>query len=168
MIKLLRIDDRLLHGQVSFSWIAYFKLKRIVIFNDEAALDGFTKMVLKLSIPKDIVLDIFMVQEAAREVPALAASKDSSIIIVGNLPDAKTIDEVLRQNAGYSVDFNIGGLRNRPHSVQINEYVYFTNEDLSVLKQLLSRGGTITVRRVPQDAPITISTKMIDGLYGDL
>ena len=49
MIKLVRIDHRLLHGQVVFSWSKFFNINRIIVANDEAANDEFKKMSLNLS-----------------------------------------------------------------------------------------------------------------------
>ncbi|TXX29607.1 Firmicu-CTERM sorting domain-containing protein, partial [Escherichia coli] len=54
MIKLVRIDHRLLHGQVVFSWSKFFNINRIIVANDEAANDEFKKMSLNLSKPAGI------------------------------------------------------------------------------------------------------------------
>ncbi|HAQ8202941.1 TPA: PTS sugar transporter subunit IIB, partial [Enterococcus faecium] len=54
MIKLVRIDHRLLHGQVVFSWSKSLNINRIIIANKEAANDEFKKMSLNLSKPTGI------------------------------------------------------------------------------------------------------------------
>ncbi len=51
MIKFIRIDHRLLHGQVVFSWSKSLQINRILVVNDEAANDEFKKMSLELSKP---------------------------------------------------------------------------------------------------------------------
>lgn len=35
MIKVLRVDDRLLHGQVAVAWTNYYKVDTVVIANDK-------------------------------------------------------------------------------------------------------------------------------------
>ena len=40
MIKLVRLDYRLLHGQVVFSWTTTIGAQRIIIVDDDAASDA--------------------------------------------------------------------------------------------------------------------------------
>ena len=51
MIRQVSVDDRLLHGQVAFYWTSYYNLDMILVLNDEAANDEFTKMILGLAKP---------------------------------------------------------------------------------------------------------------------
>lgn len=46
MIKLVRIDHRLLHGQVVFAWVNRLNINRIIVVDDVAANDEFKKMSL--------------------------------------------------------------------------------------------------------------------------
>lgn len=46
-IVLVRIDDRLIHGQVMTSWLNYTSANKIMIIDDEVANDAFMKSVLK-------------------------------------------------------------------------------------------------------------------------
>ena len=39
MIKVLRVDDRLLHGQVAVAWTNYYKVDTVVIANDKVITD---------------------------------------------------------------------------------------------------------------------------------
>ena len=49
MILKIRIDDRLLHGQVAYSWKSALGYDAIVIVSDSAAKDEMRKTALKLS-----------------------------------------------------------------------------------------------------------------------
>ena len=51
MIKLVRLDYRLLHGQVVFSWTQNVGAQRIIVVDDEAATDELKKTALNLSKP---------------------------------------------------------------------------------------------------------------------
>lgn len=46
MIKVLRVDDRLLHGQVAQSWTSFYHIDKIFIINDEVENDEFSKVTL--------------------------------------------------------------------------------------------------------------------------
>ena len=49
MIKGLRVDHRLLHGQVAFSWTSYLEADCILIANDGVIQDELKKMAIKMS-----------------------------------------------------------------------------------------------------------------------
>ena len=49
MIKLVRLDYRLLHGQVVFAWTGHTSAQRIIVVDDDAATDSLKKSALSLS-----------------------------------------------------------------------------------------------------------------------
>ena len=49
MIKLVRIDYRLLHGQVVFAWTRALDIDHIIVANAKAAADAFITMSLNLA-----------------------------------------------------------------------------------------------------------------------
>ena len=49
MITLLRVDHRLLHGQVAFSWTQYVGADCILIANDSVPEDELRKTTIKLA-----------------------------------------------------------------------------------------------------------------------
>lgn len=56
MITHLRIDNRLIHGQVAVVWKSYIDAKVIIVCNDKVASDPIQKIALPLAIPKEKVL----------------------------------------------------------------------------------------------------------------
>lgn len=51
MIKVLRVDDRLLHGQVAVAWVNFYKADVILIANDQVITDQTMQMAFKLATP---------------------------------------------------------------------------------------------------------------------
>ncbi|SQJ25745.1 PTS family sugar transport protein component IIB [Salmonella enterica subsp. enterica] len=70
MIKLVRIDYRLLHGQVVFAWTRALDIDHIIVANANAAGDAFVSMSLSLAKPAGVSLDIITVEQAAENSPA--------------------------------------------------------------------------------------------------
>ena len=64
MIKLTRIDDRLVHGQVSFTWVPALGADCLIVANDKIAKDDFQKMTLGLAKPAKVKLLIKPVSDA--------------------------------------------------------------------------------------------------------
>ena len=65
MIKLLRVDDRLIHGAVAFSWTKELSINLIVLANDKIAKDDFQKMTLDIAKPRGTKLICASVTDAA-------------------------------------------------------------------------------------------------------
>ncbi len=61
----VRIDDRLLHGQVVVSWIPYLKVNEVVIADDEYANDEFMKELIKCSEPEGVTVHVKTIDETA-------------------------------------------------------------------------------------------------------
>ena len=64
MIKLLRVDDWLIHGQVAMVWTSYLQANLLVIANNKAATDPMTKMALSLAKPPGVDLEFKSIQDA--------------------------------------------------------------------------------------------------------
>lgn len=89
MIKFIRIDHRLLHGQVVFSWSKSLQINRILVVNDEAANDEFKKMSLELSKPQGIKLNIFTVENTLTKISKIEALSENIMMIFGNTKDVR-------------------------------------------------------------------------------
>jgi len=64
MIECLRIDDRLLHGQVITKWLTRYDPDAIVIADDGVARDEIAKMALRIAKPDGMKMSIRSVEEA--------------------------------------------------------------------------------------------------------
>jgi len=62
----VRIDDRLIHGQVVVKWLRYLGCKEILIVDDALCHDDFMQNVLRLAAPPGVRVRVAAVHEAAR------------------------------------------------------------------------------------------------------
>ena len=74
MIKLVRLDYRLLHGQVVFAWTGHTSAQRIIVVDDDAATDSLKKSALSLSKPAGVRLNIFTLETALSKICLLYTS----------------------------------------------------------------------------------------------
>lgn len=63
MIVCLRVDERLIHGQVAMTWTKELKLNGLVVASDEAASNELQKMTLKMAVPEGIKCIIKSVED---------------------------------------------------------------------------------------------------------
>ena len=50
-VRLVNIDDRLIHGQVATTWIKDYGIESVIIVNDAVANDPIQKSVAGLAVP---------------------------------------------------------------------------------------------------------------------
>lgn len=151
MIKVLRVDDRLLHGQVAVSWTKVLGIQTIVITNDSVVNDEFLKMTLGLAKPLDVELKIINVDEGIEFINENYDNKKSVMVIVNNLIDARRIIEATKINS-----LNIGNMRERKGSSRYSFSMALTSEDVDVCKDLLANGVEIEQRMLPSDSKVYI------------
>ena len=93
MIVQIRVDDRLIHGQVALMWGKELNTKGILVANDHAADDETQAATLKMACPADQKLLIRTVDEAIK-VAADPRGKDMRIFgLVDKVSDALKIVE---------------------------------------------------------------------------
>lgn len=88
MIKALRIDERLIHGQVVVSWCTALQLTTIVVANDAAANDEIASMTLKMAVPHTVKVAIKTIAEAIELLHDPRCDALTLLVIVKNPGDA--------------------------------------------------------------------------------
>lgn len=89
-ISLVRLDYRLLHGQVVFSWVNSVGAERIIVVDDAAANDEVRKSALKLAKPSGVRLNIFTVERALSKMKKLNTLGENVMMIFGSVRELLT------------------------------------------------------------------------------
>ncbi|MBQ5310232.1 PTS sugar transporter subunit IIB, partial [Klebsiella pneumoniae] len=104
MITLLRVDHRLLHGQVAFSWTQYVGADCILIANDSVPGDELRKTTIKLAKPPSVKLVIKNINDSIEAIKSGVTDKYNLFIVVESVNDAwriaSAIDEIKSINLG--------------------------------------------------------------------
>ncbi|EGB9541005.1 PTS sugar transporter subunit IIB, partial [Salmonella enterica] len=86
-VSLLRIDDRLIHGQVMTGWVKHINATKIIIIDDELVHDDFMISVLEMAVPNHMTLNIFNVAQAIDVLSNIKDDgEDDKIIILVKSP----------------------------------------------------------------------------------
>ncbi|SYG30260.1 putative PTS permease [Klebsiella pneumoniae] len=88
MITLLRVDHRLLHGQVAFSWTQYVGADCILIANDSVPGDELRKTTIKLAKPPSVKLVIKNINDSIEAIKSGVTDKYNLFIVVESVNDA--------------------------------------------------------------------------------
>ncbi|HFX3726826.1 TPA: PTS sugar transporter subunit IIB [Enterococcus faecium] len=154
MIKFIRIDHRLLHGQVVFSWSKSLQINRILVVNDEAANDEFKKMSLELSKPQGIKLNIFTVENTLTKISKIEALSENIMMIFGNTKDVRQF----RESYSNVKEINYGGIIKKEGSKQFSNAIFLTENEIEDAKVLKSMGIKQFMQQVPTSKKEDLNT----------
>lgn len=148
MIALARVDDRLMHGQVSVGWVPHLGATVVVVANDRIAADPLLSEIIRAG-ASNFRVEIVPVAEAARRGASAVWDRDTVIMLFESLQDAKRA-----LDAGLSVArLNLGGLRHDAGLVCVCDGVTLDTEDCAILREFARRGVDVDVRLMPRDRP---------------
>lgn len=147
MIQLIRIDDRLVHGQVVYSWKASLGYQAIVVADDAASKDELRKKVISMATPKE-VKSITTSIEGACELLTNPKLKDVKVFVVVATPRA-AYDII--ECVGEIVPVNLGGMMMAEGRKKFANAVYLSPDDLGYLDKLAEKGVTIETRQTPSE-----------------
>ena len=155
MIKLTRIDDRLVHGQVAFTWTPALGVDCLIIANDKVAKDEFMKMTLGLAKPAGTKLLIKSIADAITYLNDEKSRGSKILLLINSVKDAYTIANDVPEIKS----INFGGIRLKDGAKLISKAVAITDDDKPLIQELLSNGIELEIRQVPTD-----SKQMVGGL----
>ncbi|MBT9776589.1 PTS mannose/fructose/sorbose transporter subunit IIB [Clostridium sp. MCC353] len=149
MIKMLRIDDRMVHGQIAVLWTKQLDVTHILVANDKVAQNDIQKASLKMAAPASVKCSILSVEDAVSVATDQRAENFKILMLVNNTADARTIAERIK---GIEV-FNVGnyGLigENVSAKRKLGDTFYVDEKDVENLKAVIGTGVKSVYQLVP-------------------
>ena len=142
---LVRIDDRLIHGQVIAVWCKHRPFTRIVIVDDEVAADSFMQEVMRLAAPPGLRVDVLSLEEAIRRLPQDPHPRETTMVL---LRSPQTALRLYEGGVRYMA-LNVGGLGSGPGRRPLFRHIAASDEEIAAMKALAERGVDITFLTVP-------------------
>lgn len=129
-VKVVRVDERLIHGQVQL-WIKSLGVNLVIVANDEVSTDPMQQSLMKTVIPKEVGLRFWTVEKTA-EVIWKAADRQTIFVVVKNTKDALRLSDL-----GFPIEeLNVGNIHNGLAKEKISQFIYVSEEDKENLRQL--------------------------------
>lgn len=152
MVNLMRVDERLLHGQVAVTWVSNVNATSILIANDEVVKNEMAKMALKMAKPSGMKLAIRSIDDGAALLNDPRSQQIPIFVIVKTIQDAvrlcKKTDAIKK--------VNIGGVKKKDDSKLIAAAVHVNDADIQSLKELSGLVENVEFRMVPSDSAKTV------------
>ncbi|MFZ7130869.1 MAG: PTS system mannose/fructose/N-acetylgalactosamine-transporter subunit IIB [Eubacteriales bacterium] len=151
-LSLVRIDDRLIHGQVMTAWLNFTSANRIVIVDNETAKDPFMRSILEMVIPSGIKLDICDISKGA-EILLNLKLKDKVIVLMKN-----PIVAVGLVKQGVAIQkLNVGGMGAKPGRQKLYKNITISEEEKEIFKNLMEQNIIISVQIIPDEKEIFVN-----------
>lgn len=150
MIALVRVDNRLLHGQVLEAWIPALGAARVVVADDTAATNVLARSAMTLCLPPGMAAEV--VPLTGLDWKALAASPETVLVLV------RDVEALVRaRGAGLAPEHaprvNVGNVHFAAARKAVTPSVWLSDEEIRTLRDMEAAGFQVEVRAIPGEPP---------------
>lgn len=147
-IKHLRIDNRLVHGQVVVAWLQATGSDTIIVANDAIAADDFQKTMLVAVSPPGVRERILSIDETLAYVKDGAHESEQIFLLVKEPVDALRLH---RGGLGLTT-MNVGNMAFVVGAKRVSNTVFVSPKDIEAAQALTAEGVTLTCQMMPTSA----------------
>lgn len=144
---LVRVDDRLIHGQVLTQWVSTINATRIIVIDDEVSKDKTRKNILKFACPADIKLNVYSAEKA---VEVWNKDKFGSYNVMVLFRDVNMIRKCRDMGLAFN-DISLGQMSIINDRKQIHRQLGFNAAEAEVLYGLEKDGVNVYFQMIPTD-----------------
>ncbi len=142
----VRIDNRLVHGQVIETWLPYAGSRTLLVVNDELAADPVRQEIMGLAVPSHIDIAFASIQASPHLLQSTFKDRLSSVFILfDNCLDAR---QAFEQGLNFNW-LNIGNLHYGPGRKQVCAHIALSQDDSHCLEYFYNQGVRLDFRCVP-------------------
>jgi N-acetylgalactosamine PTS system EIIB component len=150
VIALIRVDNRLLHGQILEAWVPRLRIQKVVIADDMAAGSPLALAAMTLCVPPELPIDVKPVREV--DWAALAADRSRTLVLVREVADLSRA-----QSGGLTAQLaptvNVGNIHFAPGRHPVTPSVFLGDPELRTLRTMQGEGFSIEARAIPAEPP---------------
>lgn len=151
-IELVRIDDRLVHGQIVQGWLKVIEINKIVVVSDVVANDQMQQMLLAMAVPSDVELEIKTLKDASESALSGKYDKSKTMLLFSNPSDVLFVIE-----SGVDIkSVNVGGMHFSNGKKQLLCNLSVDEKDIDALKKIHYKGIETEGRVLPADERVDV------------
>ena len=142
----IRVDYRLVHGQITTNWIGYLNIEKIIVIDDKTATTPMLKSIMSMAVPNTIEMEIVTQEKFSNE---LIKSNQNTLIIV-KYP--ASVPSVLAKYDNVDTII-VGTVVKQAGAKKINKNIYLTTEFENALNDAKTK-TKVVLQQLP-DSPAT-------------
>lgn len=150
MIQLVRVDDRLLHGQTLYAWVPFLKADAVVIASDDLDRDAVLRAVRYVLTGMELRVIVKNVDDAVKEIHTEGLADSRVMLVVSDLRDA------MRLYKGQVTfrSLNIGNIHHMARGRKVSRSVILNSQDEEIIEEFERLGVAIDIREIPTSSPV--------------
>ena len=158
MIKLVRLDERMIHGQIAIKWSRVTGVDRIVVVNDEAANNTVIKKSLMMAAPQTVKVAIKGVDDSVTLLNDPRMSTVNVLVIVARLDDLLSVVQKVKDIPKINIG-NYGRLATQlgtDERKSFGQHLYADSYEIDLFKQILEHSIPTVYQVTPDDAALPL------------
>ncbi|RLB66205.1 MAG: hypothetical protein DRH04_09730 [Deltaproteobacteria bacterium] len=149
---LVRVDDRLIHGQIVETWVPYLNINQIIVADDEVCNNPFKRKIMAMSAPPQVQVIIKTIDDAVRYVKDDFAQPGASPRSMMLLASIEAADRAIKLGLPCN-RLNLGNVHYQNGKTQISASISLNRQEVSLLEEMNRQGISIFVQPVPRIPP---------------
>ncbi len=144
----MRIDNRLIHGQVTISWVGALGADHLIVTNDDVAADEMQRMILPQA-ARGVKTSVLSVADTLAYCLGDKGDREK-IMIIAKLPS----DALALVEGGLEPkEINVGNQAPRPGTKfkMVSRSIAVTSEDAETFRAIAAKGFGLEQRMMPND-----------------
>ncbi len=149
-IKLVRIDYRMVHGQIVAKWIKFRPVDRLILADDDLVDDPFMGDIYRMAVPDR---DVDIVKLA--DVKTAIDRKDDTVMLI--FKDVDTAYKAFKEGLELP-ELNAGAIQNSPKRKSVVQGVALSPEEYAKLKEMKDAGVNVFIQPIPENDAVNIES----------
>ena len=154
-LRLFRVDDRLVHGQVVLGWGRPLAARFIVLVDNGVCESDWEQDLYRMAVPDDVQVIFASVPDAVAHLTDWMADPRPGILLTSDVSTMASLHDAV---PGVVHRINLGGLHHRPGRVERLRYIYLGDAEEAVLRRLGSDGAEISAQDLPTSPAVDLKT----------
>ena len=143
----VRIDDRLIHGQVGMAWIQRLKVNTVFVINDDTANNPMLAAMVPMGAPSGIAVKTLTIENATKELEK-PEWNDKRILLICKFPE----DALgLVENGVKLPQVNLGNMSGQKGAHKIGRGIWVIHDQIPTYEKLNEYGLELTAKMLPDD-----------------
>lgn len=152
MIEFVRIDDRLIHGQVATTWLKTQAIEQAIVISDKLAGEPIQKTVLEVAAPEGVKVHLFSTGQFIEIYHKNPIKRRTMLVFTNPMEVLRCLD------GGVEIKhLNVGGMKYGPGKEKLTKAVAVDQDDKATFKKLMEQGVDVEIQMVPNDKKLNMA-----------
>lgn len=149
-IKMVRVDYRMVHGQIVAKWIKFRPVERLIVADDVLVNDDFMSDIYRMAVP-ECPVDIIKLDDIQK---TLDATNDSVMLIFKDVAGAYKAFK-----SGVCLpELNVGAVQNNKERKSVIQGVALSNDEYNMLEEMKETGLEVFLQPIPENDPVGLKS----------